>query len=254
MTIEKTGLTTEEAIDRGLRELGVTADQANVIIVQHGSKGLFGFGKKEAIVQISKKDSDSISTKVSYSKEYGKINNLKISEPILKETVESIKEKELAQENAKEVATKFLKEMTQAMGIDTNIKINNIGKNLNIELFGENMGVLIGKRGATLEAIQNIINLVVNKGDFPYVNIIIDIENYRSRRKENLESLAINLSRRVKSTGKSVTLEPMTSSERRIIHYALEKEKYVYTKSKGTDPYRYIVIEPKGIESKSFRN
>ena len=139
----------------------------------------------------------------------------------------------------------FLKELTVAMNISAEIKIEEAGKRLHVDLSGQNMGVLIGKRGQTLDSIQHLTNLIVNKGTAPYVNVILDIENYRERRKKNLEILALNLGRRVKVTGRSVTLEPMSSSERRIIHFALEKERGIITKSMGSEPYRYVVIEPR---------
>ena len=147
--------------------------------------------------------------------------------------------------NAKLQITNFLKELTLSMNVIADISIEESQKLINVNLSGENMGILIGKRGQTLEAIQFITNLAINKGTAPYVNIIIDIENYRERRVANLQQLALNLARRVKISGKSVTLEPMPPYERRIIHYALEKERYVFTKSSGNEPYRYIVIEPR---------
>lgn len=141
--------------------------------------------------------------------------------------------------------TNFLKELTISMNVLADIKVDKVGKNLNIELSGENMGILIGKRGQTLDAIQHLTNLVVNKGIAPYVNIIVDTEGYRERRKQSLENLSHSIARKVKITRKSVTLEPMSSIERRIIHYALESEKGVVTKSVGSEPYRYVIIEPR---------
>ena len=104
------------------------------------------------------------------------------------------------------------------------------------------MGILIGKRGQTLDSIQYLVNLVVNKGNAPYLSITIDTENYRQRRKETLESLAYNLAKKVKQTGKKVVLEPMNPYERRIIHSSLQNNKYVTTYSEGEEPYRNVVI------------
>ena len=105
---------------------------------------------------------------------------------------------------------------------------------------------MIGKRGQTLDSLQYLVNLVINKGTAPYVNVILDAENYRRKRKETLESLAHNLVKKARATRKKVVLEPMTSYERRIIHAALQSERGIDTYSEGDDPYRYVVISPKG--------
>lgn len=145
----------------------------------------------------------------------------------------------------KKIVRDFLKELTISMNVLAEITIWEVGKNLNVELKGENMGVLIGKRGQTLDSIQHLTNLVVNKGTLPYVNVIVDVENYRDRRRRNLEILALNMARKVRTTKMSVSLEPMSSGERKIIHSILEKDRYIYTRSTGKEPYRYIQIEPK---------
>jgi len=107
------------------------------------------------------------------------------------------------------------------------------------------MGILIGKRGQTLDALQYLVSLAVNKGTAPYLNVHIDSENYRSRRKESLEKLALNIARKVKATKRSVTLEPMSTFERRIIHSVLQGDRGIATHSEGSEPYRNIVIAPK---------
>ena len=144
--------------------------------------------------------------------------------------------------NPEKVAKEFLREMFVAMGIIVNIETELKEKQLLINLSGSDMGILIGKRGQTLDSIQYLVNLVVNKGDAPYLSITIDTENYRQRRKETLESLAYNLTKKVKQTGKKVVLEPMNPYERRIIHSSLQNNKYVTTYSEGEEPYRNVVI------------
>ncbi len=144
--------------------------------------------------------------------------------------------------NPEKVAKEFLREMFVAMGIIVNIETELKEKQLLINLSGSDMGILIGKRGQTLDSIQYLVNLVVNKGDAPYLSITIDTENYRQRRKETLESLAYNLAKKVKQTGKKVVLEPMNPYERRIIHSSLQNNKYVTTYSEGEEPYRNVVI------------
>ena len=144
-----------------------------------------------------------------------------------------------------QVAKTFIKEMGVAMGILINVETTLTDKQMDVVMSGENMGVLIGKRGQTLDAIQYLVSLAVNKGTAPYLNVVVDSENYRKRRREVLEQLAINLAKKVKSTKRPVTLEPMSTFERRIIHSALQNDRYVSTYSEGADPFRNIVIAPK---------
>ncbi|MCL2573492.1 MAG: protein jag [Defluviitaleaceae bacterium] len=151
--------------------------------------------------------------------------------------------------NPERIAETFIKEMGMSMGILIGVKTTVSEKQLDIVLTGDNMGILIGKRGQTLDAIQYLVSLAVNKGKAPYVNVVIDSENYRKRRREILESLAHNLAKKVKSTKKPVTLEPMNTFERRIIHSALQSDRSVSTYSEGADPFRNIVIAPKRHQS-----
>jgi len=143
------------------------------------------------------------------------------------------------------IAESFIHDMGNAMGIKINVKTVLHDKQLDIVLSGEHMGILIGKRGQTLDSLQYLVSLAVNKGVAPYLNVTIDSENYRKRRKEILEQLAVNLAKKVKATRKSVTLEPMNTFERRIIHSALQNDKQISTYSEGSDPFRNIVIAPK---------
>ncbi len=144
--------------------------------------------------------------------------------------------------NPEKIAKDFLREMFIAMGIIVNIETEIKDKHLYINLTGDDMGILIGKRGQTLDSIQYLVNLVVNKGNAPYISITIDTENYRQRRKETLEALAYNLAKKVRQTGKKVVLEPMNPYERRIIHSSLQNNKYVTTYSEGEEPTRNVVI------------
>ncbi len=144
--------------------------------------------------------------------------------------------------NPEKAAENFLREMFLSMGIIVKITTKLKDKQLFIDLYGEDMGILIGKRGQTLDAIQYLVNLVVNKGNAPYISIMLDTENYRQRRKETLESLAFNLAKKVKQTKKSVVLEPMNPYERRIIHSSLQNDRYVTTYSEGEEPFRNVVI------------
>lgn len=143
-------------------------------------------------------------------------------------------------------ATDFLKEVFAAMNMEVKLSATfEDNKQIIIEMTGENMGVVIGKRGQTLDSLQYLTNLVVNKGNYPYMNVTLDTEGYRTRRKETLEHLAFNLAKKAKHLRKNVVLEPMNPYERRIIHSTLQNDRYVTTYSEGTEPYRYVVISPK---------
>jgi len=141
-----------------------------------------------------------------------------------------------------DVAQNFLKEVTLAMNLSVKIETQVKDRQLLITMSGENMGLLIGKRGHTLDALQYLVNLAVNQSSESNISVILDTENYRKRRRETLESLAYGIARKVKSTKKNVTLEPMSRFERHVIHTALQGDRYVRTTSEGNEPYRYVVV------------
>lgn len=144
--------------------------------------------------------------------------------------------------NPERAAENFLREVFLSMSLIVKIDTQLKDKHLLINLAGEDMGILIGKRGQTLDALQYLVNLVVNKNSSSYVSVMLDTENYRQRRKETLETLAFNLAKKVKHTKKNVVLEPMNPYERRIIHSALQNDRFVTTYSEGEEPYRNVVI------------
>lgn len=150
----------------------------------------------------------------------------------------------LSNEEIESRITNFLGDMFEAMNIPVEIKVTFDGEDecVNVELLGENMGLLIGKRGQTLDSIQYLTSLVINKGKEKYVRIKVDTENYRQRRKDTLESLAKNIAYKVKRSRRSVALEPMNPYERRIIHSALQNDRFVSTKSEGEEPFRHVVV------------
>lgn len=199
--IQKTGKTVDEAVEEALKELKISREDAEIEVIEEGSRGFLGmFGAKEAVVKVKKKF------------------------------------------DPEKTAKTFLKEMFISMGLIVNIDTTLKEKQIEIKISGDDMGIIIGKRGQTLDAIQYLVNLVVNKGTAPYISVTLDTENYRERRKETLESLAFNLAKKVKHTGKNVVLEPMNPYERRIIHSALQNDRYVTTYSEGDEPYRNVVI------------
>lgn len=204
---EYTGKTVNDAITNAIIELETTSDKINYDVISEGSKGVFGIGSKPAKIKVWFKE-----------------------EP--KRSVE-------------EIASEFLEKVFNAMNIQAKADVMVNGDNVNIELSGEDMGILIGKRGQTLDSLQYLVNLVVNKNSESYMRVKVDTENYRERRKATLENLARNIAFKVKRTKRPVSLEPMNPFERRIIHSALQNDRYVTTRSEGDDPYRYVVVVPK---------
>lgn len=146
------------------------------------------------------------------------------------------------QEEAKQKAEKFLKDVFASIDMEVGISVSYVDEMVDVELSGDDMGILIGKRGQTLDSLQYLTSLVVNKGTPGYIRVKVDTENYRSRRKETLENLAKNIAFKVKRTRRPVFLEPMNPYERRIIHSALQNDPYVTTHSEGEEPYRKVVV------------
>jgi len=201
---EFTGKNVEEAVQNALTEMNVTEDQIEYEIVEKESNGFLGlFNNKPAKIIVSLKNKDLCV-----------------------------------------IASDFLRDVLKAMDVTAEIdaSFNEEGDEINIDLKGDEMGVLIGKRGATLDSLQYLISLVVNKESESYIKIKLDTENYRLRRKETLENLARNLASKVKKTRRSVILEPMNPYERRIIHSCLQQDTYVETHSEGEEPFRKVVI------------
>lgn len=142
-------------------------------------------------------------------------------------------------------AKEFFREVIIAMGVSASFEIELKDRLMNINITGVDASRLIGKHGQTLDSLQYLVSLVVNKGEAPFINIFMDCENYRSKRRETLENLARNLAKKAKQTRRNVVLEPMNSHERRIIHAALQGDKTVSTYSEGEEPYRNVVISPR---------
>lgn len=205
--IEVSAKTVSDAITEACQKLGVTSDKLDYQVVEEGSSGFLGIGAKPAVIKAAVKKS-----------------------------------------SVEEVARVFLNDVFQAMNMEVaiDIKYNEEEKNMDIELSGNEMGVLIGKRGQTLDSLQYLTSLVVNKEQQDYVRVKVDTENYRNRRKDTLENLAKNIAFKVRKTRKPVVLEPMNPYERRIIHSALQGNKYVETYSEGNEPYRHVVVVYKG--------
>lgn len=200
--VEFKAKTKDEALTNASLEFGCPIESIEYEVVSEASKGFIGIGAKPCIIKARKK----------------------------KTFVDEIEE--------------YIASMLDAMGIEAKINIDydDIEGEMNIDLEGSDMGILIGKRGQTLDALQYLIRLAVNKKSESYIKVKLDTENYRARRKETLENLAKNIAFKVKRTKRSFSLEPMNPYERRIIHSTLQNDKYVATKSEGEEPYRKVIV------------
>ena len=199
---EFTAKTVDDAITEACEKFVVTSDKLEYEVIEEGSAGFLGIGSKPAIIKAR-----------------------------VKSSVEDI---------AKDFLDNVFKAMNLTVVVDINYNEDN--NSMDIDLSGDEMGILIGKRGQTLDSLQYLVSLVVNKDVENYIHIKVDTENYRQRRKETLENLAKNISYKVKRTKRPVSLEPMNPYERRIIHSALQNDKYVTTHSEGDEPFRHVVV------------
>ena len=309
---EAAAKTVEEAIEQGLQELGVSIGDVDVLVVEEGSKGLFGlFGSRPAKVRLTvkaseedplgdlleekkaakgkknpekkpekkaekkpeKKDEEPAAESKpaseqkkakkpaekkpekkpeaekseealaeSEEKEAGKKAKPEIK-PMEKPEVTMIPAEELTEDSPAGIAHAFLMELTKLMGVDVTIDMGiDAEGNVYGYINGDTLGVLIGRRGETLDAVQYLTSLKVNRGREGYVRVTLDTENYRAKREDTLIRLANRMANRALRTGRKVSLEPMNPYERRIIHYALQQTEGVSTHSEGDEPNRHVVI------------
>ena len=253
MKIEVKGDTLDEAINNAMIELSTTSDNIMYDIVQTGSAGFLGIGAKPFIIDAYKKDDKEENyKKQSEHKKEKLVENEKGVYEFKSEKVSTnkgfVKKEEKMTRNPEEVFEEVKAFLTPIFN-EFNTKINmsydvNADSNMFIlNISGDKMGVVIGKHGQTLDAIQHLTNIVVNNGKSSRVKIRIDSENYRDKRNKTLESLAKSVANSVRKTHKDYELEPMSSYERRIIHSVLQKEKNIETTSIGTDKERHVVVK-----------
>ena len=260
--IQVSAKTVEDAVLEAAMKLATTREHLEYEVIEKGSAGFLGFGAKPAVIKARALSDEEIEkaekqpepvkevVKQEVKKEVKKEikKEVKKAEPVKEEKVEKTEEPAPVKKEAvagKEISAEdFLKDVFKAMDMVVDIKVteNTEEKTMDIELSGEEMGVLIGKRGQTLDSLQYLVSLVVNKYSDDYIRVKIDTENYRERRKETLENLARNIAYKVKRTRKTVSLEPMNPYERRVIHSALQNDRYVTTHSEGEEPYRRVVV------------
>lgn len=243
--IEVSAKTIQDALTEASIKLGLTSDQVEYEVIEKGSTGFLGIGNKPAKIRARKKEEKPVEEEtaevVEETKEAAEESSL---EEVSTEEAVNSEKKEKVLLDPKVSAREFLTAVLEKMEIEAELEISDNEEEdcLEIDIQGKNMGILIGKRGQTLDSLQYLTSLVVNKGTDEYVRIKLDTENYRQRREETLENLARNIAYKVKKTKRPVTLEPMNPYERRVIHYALQNDKFVTTHSEGEEPYRHVVV------------
>ena len=278
---EKWGTDVNTAVKLALDDLKLTIDEVDVTVLEEPSRGFFGIGSKLALVRVEKKKNlvkkeekkpepkkeepkakveetrfeeknpeksqkfkseKTDTTKNKKERAPKKTKKVQIpAEPV----IERVPDAELTEIPSDHVAIKFLEEVTQNMGLDLQIKGKEGRDVLYIDIQGKESGTIIGKRGQTLDAIQYLTSLVVTKENSGYTRVVVDAENYRTKREKTLELLAIRLAKKVVKTKRNVKLEPMNPYERKVIHATLQSNPHVTTRSEGQDPYRRVIIELK---------
>lgn len=227
--MEKTAKNVDEAVLAALSELGVTREEVNVEVIEEGSKGFLGIGAKDAVVRVTLKEKTAAAAEQKSEKPE------KAPAKVSKTNEDPVK-----------TAEDFLGGIFKAMNLDVNVNAEKCEDNtMSIDLSGENMGIVIGKRGDTLDSLQYLTSLVVNKNAEEHIRVSLDTEHYREKRSEALVALAKRLADKVERSGRKFTLEPMNPYERRIIHSSLQNNDAVTTFSVGSEPYRKVVIAPK---------
>lgn len=266
---EKWGVDVEEAVKLALIDLKLSRDEVEVIVLEEPSKGFFGIGSKLAKVRVEKKKPEEKveefipqPVKETKKEEKPQIKENKSSKKNNKEkrekksndnrdrhkktniNIEPVDRDKLVEVEDHEALT-FLKDITEKMGLSLDLKASVGSDAVYLEMEGKDSGTVIGKRGQTLDAIQYLTSLVVNKNKEKYVKVVVDAENYRSKRQKTLEQLANRLAAKVIKTKKYVRLEPMNPYERKIIHATLQQNPNIITRSEGEEPYRRVIIELK---------
>ena len=276
--VEATGKTIEDAVRSGLVQLGLTRDEVMVEVLSEPKSGFLGIGSKPAVVRVTAKEEaehvlqrqqEDVRKAEEAEKQAADAAGIAVAEPPCPEEPVSApaeSETDHPADDAKDSAAaspadeaadqkedftaaeaaakarEFLQEVLKNMGMQVMIEKMIKPDKIILHLHGKNLGILIGKHGQTLDALQYLTNLTTNQGKETRHFIMLDVENYRHRREETLKQLALRLSGRIKKKGDRVVLEPMNGYERKIIHVALQDAEHVRTESEGQDPYRHVVI------------
>ncbi len=271
---EKWGDSIESAVELALQDLRLTREQVRVIVLEEPSKGFLGIGSKLAKVRVeelvpektrpeksrevrpkaeSEKDgamADAAKTgekknKQKKKKQKQQNDNTQAAEIALENDIDLVsKRPDNLKEEEKHAAKDFLTQVAADMGIEISIKVFTNADSVYVDIDGKDTGTVIGKRGATLDAVQYLTSLVVNKDEDKYIRVVVDAEGYRAKRELTLEKLALRLAEKAVKTGKNVRLEPMNPYERKVIHTTLQGVPTVTTRSEGDEPFRRVVILP----------
>ena len=255
----KTGKTVDEAVSEALKELNITRDEAFIEIIEESSKGFLGFGAKDATVKVSKVESNEDILKEIFNSDTEKSQEIpnevefeNTKPEVLLDDVdyvdnlnENIDKKEVQYRNPEELAREFLDKIISTLGVDYELKITKEDNILYVDILGDEqkLGIVIGKRGITLDSIQYILSLIINKHSKDYIRVVLDSSGYREKREKTLRDLAAKMAVKVLKNNRSIRLEPMNAHERKIIHEALQDYDGVITHSEGKEPFRKVVIQ-----------
>ena len=258
---EKWGRDVDEAVKLALEDLKVSIDEVDVTVLEEPSRGFFGIGSKLALVRVEKKKTEEpepeppapapvVRTEAPKKQKKEKKNRqekstkeIKTQKPVQEVLREDDEEELQVLEDHKAIT--FLKEVIKEMGLDCDVTGKMGKETIYLNIQGKDSGTIIGKRGQTLDSIQYLVSLVVNKDQNKYTRVVVDAENYRAKRERTLEALAYRLASKVSRSKRPVKLEPMNPYERKVIHATLQNHPHVTTRSEGEDPYRRVIIELK---------
>ncbi|HUM55585.1 MAG TPA: RNA-binding cell elongation regulator Jag/EloR [Bacillota bacterium] len=263
---EKWGQDVEEAIQLALKDLKVTIDEVEVKVIEEPSKGFLGLGSKLAKVRVelkTEKDKEGKENQKKFREETKKNADANVKTTLKEKPSEKPREEKQVEEKppkrkstaavrpddleelTRHEALDFLRETCEKMGLTLEITAKKNEECIYFDIEGKDAGTIIGKRGQTLDAMQYLTSLVVNKEKEKYIRVVLDAENYRAKREKTLEQLADRLAKKVEKTRRSVRLEPMNPYERMVIHATLQNHPKVKTRSEGEEPYRRVIIEHK---------
>lgn len=258
-SIEVTAKSVDEAIFMGIDQLGLSIDQVDIEIIEEGGRRLFGIGTKQCVVRLTERAPEEVERileeqeKQAEQEQQEKVERPRSHKKDRKKEGRNRKTSDQASSSVDLGApvdggaeAQFLREVLSQMGMeDAIVEAFESEKGLYLRISGPSMGILIGRRGETLNALQYLTSLIANRQEGDYRRVIVDTENYRVRREDTLKRLAKRMAEDVRRTGKSVSLEPMNPYERRILHASLQENPYVSTHSEGEEPFRHVVITAK---------
>ncbi len=248
--LEFSGKTIEDAVEKAAKHFNVSADQLNVDVLETPSRGFLGLGARDARIRVTytapePKEKPVVEEAASQETEVVIEEAPALAEEAEKNTDTELDSQPEVDKNAEEVGIAFLAPIFDKLSVQPVVHISENDEEIRFALQGDDVGILIGRRGETLNALQYLLSLAINRNTDVHKRVILDCENYRERRAKTLEELALRMAAKARDTGRRVSLEPMSAAERRIVHLALDGEPGVKVESFGEEPNRRIVIYPK---------